>query len=71
MCRSELKLEMSGLSQRLVNRGSADPREQDLIPRVFHLLQISVTADRQITMTVPTGDSSPRTEAKPAAAGTK
>lgn len=73
ICHSTLKLEIKRAfpPQRLFHSRFIDKWEEDLILNVFHVFQISVTVDWQITMKVPTGDSSPRTEVKPAAAGIK
>lgn len=66
-----MKLEIRSFPQSLVHSGFIDTWEEDLILNVFGVFQILVTVDWQITMKVPTGDSSPRTEVKPAAAGIK
>lgn len=71
ICQSALNLEIRIFPQRLIHSGSIDKWEKDLILNVFRVFQISVTAGWQITMKAPTGDSSPRTEVKPAAAGRK
>lgn len=57
--------------QRLADGRFIDRWEGNLIPNLRHLLQISVTADWQIIMKVPTGDSSPLTAPTRTAAGIK